>query len=52
MPNNSNKIKIDPERGTVKDILVNEGDVVEKEATFVYIPNGSTEKSCGSWKWT
>ncbi|SFM46373.1 HlyD family secretion protein, partial [Enterococcus mundtii] len=25
MPNNSNKIKIDPERGTVKDILVNEG---------------------------
>ena len=30
MPNNSNKIKIDPERGTVKEIMVNEGDVVEK----------------------
>ncbi len=30
MPNNSNKIKIDPERGIVKEIMVNEGDVVEK----------------------
>ena len=37
MPNNSNKIKIDPERGTVKDILVNEGDVVEKgQPLFTY----------------
>ncbi|MEB6088155.1 MULTISPECIES: efflux RND transporter periplasmic adaptor subunit [Enterococcus] len=35
--NNSNKIKIDPERGSVKEILVNEGDVVEKgQPLFTY----------------
>ncbi|MGM0155592.1 HlyD family secretion protein [Enterococcus sp. AZ178] len=37
MPSNSNKIKIDPERGTVKEIMVNEGDVVEKgQPLFAY----------------
>lgn len=35
--NNSNKIKIDPERGSVKEILVNEGDDVEKgQPLFTY----------------
>lgn len=44
MPNNSNKIKIDPERGTVKEILVNEGDVVEKgQPLFTYQTNQQTK---------
>lgn len=44
MPNNSNKIKIDPERGTVKEILVNEGDVVEKgQPLFTYQTDQQTK---------
>ena len=44
MPNNSNKIKIDPERGTVKEILVNEGDVVEKgQPLFTYQTDKQTK---------
>ncbi|WP_086314090.1 HlyD family secretion protein [Enterococcus sp. 7F3_DIV0205] len=35
--NNTNKIKIDPDKGTVKEILVKEGDKVEKgQALFTY----------------
>lgn len=35
--NNTNKIKIDPDKGTVKEVLVKEGDHVEKgQALFKY----------------
>ncbi|MBO1300370.1 MULTISPECIES: efflux RND transporter periplasmic adaptor subunit [Enterococcus] len=44
MPNNSNKIKIDPERGSVKEILVNEGDVIEKgQPLFTYQTDQQTK---------
>jgi HlyD family secretion protein len=35
--NNTNKLKIDPDKGTVKEVLVKEGDKVEKgQALFTY----------------